>query len=98
MSEIINISKESKKIIKLVNHDNSYKEVMIYSYKNLRIIYCITHKGALHISASTPTGPATKKDLVYIFGKLTNKSIFEFKFVTSERAVYLIENFSEFIN
>ncbi len=98
MTQITDVSKESTEIIKIVNRDNLYKEVRIYSYKNLRVIYCITNKGALHISASTPLGPATKKDLIYVFQNLTDKSIFDFEFVTTDRAVYLIESFSEFID
>lgn len=97
MPEIINISIESKEIIELVNRDNLFKEVRVYNYKNLRIIYCITNNGALHISASTPSVPATKKDLIYIFRKLTDKPIFDFEFVQTNRAVYLIESSSEFI-
>ncbi|AKL96665.1 hypothetical protein CACET_c32210 [Clostridium aceticum] len=93
---IINVSKENAGTIRLINQDNLFKEVQIYEYKNLRIIYCVTTYNALHISASTPFGPASKKDLVNIFKKLTDKPISDFQFMLTSRAAYLLEQVPEF--
>lgn len=91
MSKIKDVSNESVGIIQLINKDNLFKEVRIYKYKDCKILYCITNYGALHISASTPHGPAGMKDLTCIFGKLTNKSIDDFRFMKTNGVSYLIE-------
>lgn len=93
MSKIKDISNASRSIetIKLMNKNNLFKEIKIYKYKDCNIFYCITAQGKLHISGSTPKGAADKKDLLYVFSKLTKKSINNFRFMKTNKVSYLLE-------
>lgn len=100
MAKIINVSNQSKsiEIIKLMNKDNLFREIKIYKYKDCNIFYCITDKGKLHISGSTPQGPADEKDLIYVFNKLTKKSIESFELMKTKRVLYLLESNHNYLN
>lgn len=91
MSKIINVSSENIRTIELMNKENLFKVIKVYKYKDCSFFYCITHYNALHISGSSKKGPANEKDLVYVFKKLTNKSINNFKLMKTNRVLYLIE-------
>lgn len=98
MLRVRDVSDTSKDIIRLINKGNIYKTVKIYNYKDCRVIYCLTHCDRLHVSASTPHGPASEVDLLYAFGQLTDKPVSDFELMMSERALYLLEKESSFIN
>ena len=98
MAKIKDVSKESLKVIELMNKDKLFKKIKVYKYENYNVFYCITHYDALHISASTPQGPASKEVLICIFKKLTNKPIENFKFLKTSRVSYFLEEDNNLLN
>lgn len=100
MPKVIDISNTPRSIetIRLMNKDNLFKEIRIYRYKDCNFFYCITHYNALHISGSSINGPVDKKDLDYVFKKLTNKPIENFNYMKTSRALYLIEEKNIMLN
>lgn len=98
MAKIKDISNECLQVIQLMNQDKLFKKIKVYKYEDCRIFYCITHYNSLHISASTPQGPASKEGLMCIFHKLTKKPIENFEFFKTTRASYFVERENDLLN
>ena len=98
MAKIKDISSECLQAIQLMNQDKLFKKIKVYKYESCKVFYCITHNNSLQISASTPQGPASEKDLICIFKKLTKKPIENFEFLKTTRASYFIERENNLLN
>lgn len=93
MSKIKDVSKNYKKVLRLVNQNNLYKNLSAYEIERCEIFYCITHNNKIHISGSSDDGVPPLDVMLDAFTQLTDKDISSFDVMQSEKVFYFIEKY-----